>query len=46
MTNLAPLGPGTVADAANAAVFLLSDASRWMSRTAVIADGGISLRIS
>ncbi len=41
-----PLGIGTVQDAANAAIFLLSDASRWISRTALTADGGLSLRIS
>jgi NAD(P)-dependent dehydrogenase (short-subunit alcohol dehydrogenase family) len=44
--RLCPLGVGTVEDAANAAVFLLSDASRWISRTALTADGGLSLRIS
>jgi NAD(P)-dependent dehydrogenase (short-subunit alcohol dehydrogenase family) len=41
-----PLGIGTVEDAANAAIFLLSDASRWISRTALTMDGGLSLRIS
>jgi NAD(P)-dependent dehydrogenase (short-subunit alcohol dehydrogenase family) len=41
-----PLGIGSVEDAANAAMFLLSDASRWVSRTALTADGGLSLRIS
>jgi NAD(P)-dependent dehydrogenase (short-subunit alcohol dehydrogenase family) len=41
-----PLGIGNVEDAANAAIFLLSDASRWISRTSLTADGGLSLRIS
>ena len=41
-----PLGMGTVEDASNAAVFLLSQASRWISRTALTMDGGLSLRIS
>jgi NAD(P)-dependent dehydrogenase (short-subunit alcohol dehydrogenase family) len=41
-----PLGEGTPVDAANAVVFLLSDASRWISRTSLIVDGGLSLRIS
>jgi len=41
-----PLGIGDVEDAANAAVFLLSQASRWISRTALTMDGGLSLRIS
>ena len=43
---LAPLGIGTVQDAAGAAVFLLSDASRWVSRTTLTADGGLTLRVS
>ena len=41
-----PLGAGTLEDAANAVVFLLSDASRWISRTSLTVDGGLSLRIS
>jgi NAD(P)-dependent dehydrogenase (short-subunit alcohol dehydrogenase family) len=44
--ELTPLGLGDPADAANAAVFLLSDASRWISRTAITVDGGVSIRIS
>ena len=43
---LAPLGIGTVDDAACAAVFLLCDGSRWISRTALTADGGLTLRVS
>ena len=46
MSSLAPLGLGTPDDAANAAVYLLSDASRWMSRTVLTCDGGISIRVT
>lgn len=35
-----PLGLGTPADVANAAVFLLSDASRWITGTSLVMDGG------
>lgn len=45
LAALAPLGIGEPRDAANAAVFLLSDASRWLSRVEVTADGGIDLRM-
>jgi len=45
MTALAPLGMGSVDDAACAAVFLLSDASRWISRTTLTCDGGLSVRM-
>jgi NAD(P)-dependent dehydrogenase (short-subunit alcohol dehydrogenase family) len=44
--EISPLGFGDPIDAANAAVFLLSDASRWISRTTLTADGGISIRVS
>lgn len=44
--ELTPLGLGEVDDAASAAIFLLCDASRWISRTTLTADGGISIRIS
>lgn len=44
--ELTPLGLGEAEDAANAAIFLLSDASRWISRTALTVDGGVGLRIS
>jgi NAD(P)-dependent dehydrogenase (short-subunit alcohol dehydrogenase family) len=37
---LAPLGMGTVDDAANASLYLLSDASRPVSRYSLVADGG------
>jgi NAD(P)-dependent dehydrogenase (short-subunit alcohol dehydrogenase family) len=35
-----PLGLGEVEDVANAAAFLVSDASRWMTGTAMVIDGG------
>lgn len=46
MSSLAPLGLGTVDDAANAVIYLLSDASRWVSRTTFTCDGGLSIRSS
>ncbi len=45
LASLAPLGLGEPRDAAHAAIFLLSDASRWMSRTELTADGGLVLRM-
>lgn len=45
LAQLAPLGLGEPEDAAHAAVFMLSDASRWMSRTELTADGGLMLRM-
>lgn len=38
-----PLGVGYPTDVANAAVFLLSEASRWMTGTTITLDGGFSL---
>ena len=38
--KLYPLGLGTPEDVANAAVFLLADASRWITGTTMILDGG------
>lgn len=35
-----PLGIGTPEDVANAAIFFLSDASRWITGTTLILDGG------
>jgi NAD(P)-dependent dehydrogenase (short-subunit alcohol dehydrogenase family) len=37
------LGLGSVDDISNLAIFLLSDASRWITGTNIIADGGYSL---
>ena len=38
--SLHPLGLGSPEDVANACVFLLSDASRWITGTNLIVDGG------
>lgn len=38
-----PLGLGTVDDVANAAVYFLSDASRWITGTTLIMDGGLTI---
>lgn len=38
--NLHPLGLGKPEDIANAGIFLLSDASRWITGTNLIVDGG------
>lgn len=37
-----PLGLGTPGDVANAAIYYLSDASRWVTGTTLIMDGGIT----
>ena len=40
-----PLGRmGTTDDVANAAIFLLSDASSWITGTNLILDGGLTLK--
>lgn len=41
--NNYPLGFGKPEDVANAAVFLLSDASRWVTGTTLIMDGGLTI---
>lgn len=41
--NLAPLGMGEPQDVAHAAVFYLSDASRWITRNYFIVDGGLTV---
>jgi len=38
-----PLGVGTPEDVANAAIFLLSDAARWITGTSITLDGGFLL---
>lgn len=38
-----PLGLGTPHDVANAAVYMLSDASRWVTGTTLVMDGGAVL---
>lgn len=42
LINIAPLGLGEPEDLANTAVFFLSDASRWISNTHFIIDGGLT----
>ncbi|WP_462267047.1 SDR family NAD(P)-dependent oxidoreductase [Mucilaginibacter sp.] len=39
-----PLGYGEPADVANAAVYLLSDASKWVTGSTLIIDGGFVIR--
>ena len=39
-----PLGIGTADDVANAALYLLSPASRWVTGTALVVDGGYTAR--
>lgn len=46
LIDYAPLGLGEPDDVANAAVFYLSDASRWMTRTFFIIDGGMTVKMS
>lgn len=38
-----PLGFGTPDDVANASIFLLSNASRWVTGTTLIMDGGLTI---
>jgi NAD(P)-dependent dehydrogenase (short-subunit alcohol dehydrogenase family) len=42
--SLHPLGVGTTQDISNACVFLLSDASRWITGSNLIVDGGYTAR--
>ncbi|MBN1414278.1 MAG: SDR family oxidoreductase [Bacteroidales bacterium] len=44
ITSLHPLGLGQPEDVANAAVYLLSDASKWITGTNLIVDGGYLAR--
>ena len=39
-----PLGYGSTQDVANGAIYLLSDASRWLTGSSIIMDGGYSLQ--
>ncbi len=39
-----PLGAGKPDDVANACVFLLSDAARWITGSNIVVDGGYSIR--
>ena len=41
--NNYPLGFGKPEDVANAAVFMLSDASRWVTGTTLVMDGGLTI---
>ena len=43
LLNLAPLGLGEPEDVAYAAVFYLSDASRWVTRNYFVVDGGLTI---
>lgn len=43
LLELAPLGLGEPEDVAHAAVFYLSDASRWITRNYFIVDGGLTI---
>jgi NAD(P)-dependent dehydrogenase (short-subunit alcohol dehydrogenase family) len=43
--SLYPLGIGKPEDVANAAIFLLSDASKWITGTNILMDGGYSLTL-
>jgi NAD(P)-dependent dehydrogenase (short-subunit alcohol dehydrogenase family) len=38
-----PLGFGVPEDVANAAIFMLSDASRWITGTTLVMDGGLTV---
>ena len=38
-----PLGFGNTEDVANATIFLLSGASRWITGTTIVMDGGLTL---
>ena len=42
--SMHPLGIGDVEDVANACVYLLSDASKWITGTNLIVDGGYSAK--
>jgi NAD(P)-dependent dehydrogenase (short-subunit alcohol dehydrogenase family) len=39
-----PLGFGRPEDIANASIFFLSDASRWVTGTTLVMDGGLTIK--
>lgn len=41
--NNHPLGFGQASDVANAAIYMLSDASRWVTGTTLVMDGGLTI---
>ena len=43
LVSLAPLGLGSPEDIAYATVFYLSQASRWVTRTEFVIDGGLTI---
>jgi NAD(P)-dependent dehydrogenase (short-subunit alcohol dehydrogenase family) len=44
VTELHPLGLGSANDIANASIFLLSEASRWITGTTILVDGGYTAK--
>lgn len=44
ISNLHPLGLGSPEDVANACVYLISDASKWVTGTNLVVDGGYTAR--
>ena len=44
LENQHPLGLGTTTDVANACIYLLSDASRWVTGQNIIIDGGYTVK--
>lgn len=44
--DLAPLGVGQPRDVANAVLYFISNASRWVTRATLQVDGGLTCRIS
>jgi NAD(P)-dependent dehydrogenase (short-subunit alcohol dehydrogenase family) len=41
--NNYPLGFGEPVDVANASIFFLSEASRWITGTTLVMDGGLTI---
>ena len=39
-----PLGYGEVTDVANAVIYLLADASKWVTGTSLLIDGGFTIQ--